>query len=408
MRILFLHNNFPAQYRHLASALARDPNNEVVFGTQAERNALHGVKKALYKPHREVKPETHPYLRGFETAVLNAQAVFRMCLGLKKAGFVPDIVYGHSGWGPTLFVRDAFPDCKLISYFEWFYKAHGSDVGFLRGGDISNDDLAQIRVKNAPILMDLELCHTGVVPTQWQCDQFPQMFHPKLNVIHDGVDTDFFKPVEGAKLVIPSLDLSEADEIVTYVARGMEPYRGFPQFMETAAILQKRRPNVHIVVVGSDRVAYGRKLPDGQTYKEKMLAELDFDLERIHFTGSLPYGEYLKVVQASSVHVYLTIPFVLSWSMIETLSVGGLIVGSDTPPVREVIEDGRNGLLVDFFSPEQIADRVEEALDHPDRMRDIRARARETVLERYDLRDRLVDLTGIVERTLAGEMAAAS
>ena len=206
--------------------------------------------------------------------------------------------------------------------------------------------------------------------------------------------------VENAKLTIPDLDLSHADEIVTYVARGMEPYRGFPQFMEAVGIIQKRRPNTHVVVVGNDRVAYGRQLPDGQTYKQKMLVELDMD--RLHFTGLLPYAQYLKVIQASSAHIYLTVPFVLSWSMIETMSTGALVIGSDTDPVREVIEDGKNGLLVDFFSPEQIADRVDEVLDHPDRMAALRKAARETVLERYALKDRLPELVRNIEDTING------
>lgn len=402
MRILFLHNNFPAQYRNLATLLARDPKNLVVFGTQAEAGELPGVRKVLYKPHREPRKETHVYTRRIESAVINAQAVYRMCTALKNKGFTPDVVYGHSGWGPTLFTLDAFPDAKLISYFEWFYKAFGSDADFLRKDALTEDDILQIRVKNIPVLMDLELCHRGVVPTRWQRDQFPDLFHPKLRVIHDGVDTDFFVPVEGAQLTLPDLDLSHADEIITYVARGMEPYRGFPQFMEAVGIIQKRRPNTHVVVVGNDRVAYGRQLPDGQTYKQKMLAEVELDMDRLHFTGLLPYAQYLKVIQASSAHIYLTVPFVLSWSMIETMSTGALVIGSDTDPVREVIEDGKNGLLVDFFSPEQIADRVDEVLDHPDRMAALRKAARETVLERYALKDRLPELVRNIEDTING------
>ena len=165
----------------------------------------------------------------------------------------------------------------------------------------------------------------------------------------------------------------------------MEPYRGFPQFMETVALLQERRPNCHVVIVGEDRVAYGKRLPDGKTYKQLMLEKIPLDLSRVHFTGLLPYDRYLQVLQASSVHVYLTRPFVLSWSMLEALSTGCLIVASNTAPVTEVIEDGINGLLVDFFSPQEICDRVEEVLDHPTQMSSIRAKARQTILEKYDL-----------------------
>ncbi|MGH8000496.1 MAG: glycosyltransferase, partial [Brasilonema sp.] len=177
--------------------------------------------------------------------------------------------------------------------------------------------------------------------------------------------------------------------LVTYVGRGMEPYRGFPQFIEAIAYVQERRPNCHVVIVGAERVCYGKSLPDGGSYKDLMLQKVPLDLSRVHFTGSLPYGQYLQVIQASSVHVYLTRPFVLSWSMIEAMSTGCLVVGSDTAPVTEVIQDGENGLLVDFFSPKQIADRIDEVLDHPTRMAEIRDQARKTVLERYSLADLL-------------------
>ena len=224
-------------------------------------------------------------------------------------------------------------------------------------------------------------------PTNWQRQQFPREYQSKITVNHDGIDTSYFKPKPGAKLVLPriNLDLSGVEEVVTYVARGMEPYRGFPQFMETVALLLQKRPNCHVVIVGENRVAYGKQLPDGQTYKDLMLEKLPLDMTRVHFTGLLPYGEYLQVLQASSVHIYLTRPFVLSWSMLEALSTGCLIVASNTAAVTEVIEDGVNGLLVDFFSPKEICSRVEEALNNPDKMSLIRETARETILEKYDL-----------------------
>ena len=249
------------------------------------------------------------------------------------------------------------------------------------------DDKLRIRVKNTPILIDLYSCEAGLCPTHWQQQQFPQEFHSKLTVLHDGIDTNYFSPKPIEKLILPSieLDLSGVKEIVTYVSRGMEPYRGFPQFMETVSLLQKKRKKCHVVVVGEDRVAYGRKIPNGKTYKQAMLERYDFDLSRLHFTGRLPYSQYLQVLQVSSAHIYLTRPFVLSWSMLEAMSAGCLVIASNTPPVTEIIRDGVNGILVDFFSPQQIVDRVEEALVNPDRMASIRANARETILEKYDL-----------------------
>lgn len=387
MRILFLHSNFPAQFRHLAVALAQNPQHQVVFGTARKEGSLPGVHKALYQPSRTAHPQTHHYVKTLENAVLQGQAVYRLSEQLKAQGFVPDVVYGHSGWGPTLFIKDIFPNAKLLCYFEWFYHAHGSDADFDPNEPLNADDEARIRLKNAPILIDLYSCDRGLAPTYWQRQQFPPEYHSKINVLHDGIDPEFFQPQPGAKLVLPrlNLDLSEATEIVTYVARGMEPYRGFPQFMESVALLQQRRPNCHLIVVGENRVAYGKTLPDNQTYKDLMLSKLPIDLSRIHFTGLLPYPEYLKVLQASSVHIYLTRPFVLSWSMLEALSTGCLVVASSTPPVTEIIQDGVNGLLVNFFSPQEISDRVEEVLNHPTQMAAIRVKARETILEHYNL-----------------------
>ncbi|MCU0534092.1 MAG: glycosyltransferase family 4 protein [Hydrococcus sp. Prado102] len=387
MKILFLHPNFPAQFRHLAAALAQDKQNQVVFGTSRKEGQIAGVFKAIYSPSREVRPETHHYVRTLESAVLQGQAVYRIAEQLKAQGFVPDLIYGHSGWGPTLFMKDAFPTSKLLCYFEWFYHARGTDADFDPSEPLTPDDIARIRIKNTPILTDLYSCDRGLSPTKWQRQQFPQEFQSKIHVLHDGIDTNFFQPKPGAKLVLPSvnLDLSGVEEIVTYVGRGMEPYRGFPQFMEMVALLQQRRPKCHVVVVGEDRVAYGRSLPDGKTYKQFMLEKLPFDLSRLHFTGPLPYAQYLQVLQASSVHVYLTRPFVLSWSMLEAMSTGCLLVASDTQPVTELIQDGVNGLLVNFFSPQEICDRVEEALDRPEKMLSLRAKARKTIVENYDL-----------------------
>jgi glycosyltransferase involved in cell wall biosynthesis len=387
MRILFLHPNFPAQFRHVAAALAKDKNNQVFFGTTRQEGKLPGVNRVVYSPKREARPETHHYVKPLENAVLQGQGVYRLAEQLKARGFVPDVVYGHSGWGPTLFIKDIFPQAKLLCYFEWFYHAHGSDADFDPNDPITADDEARIRIKNAPILQDLYSCDRGLSPTYWQRQQFPLEYHNKINVLHDGVDTNFFVPQPGAKLVLPriNLDLSHVEELVTYVARGMEPYRGFPQFIEAVASLQQQRPNCHVVIVGENRVAYGKQLPDGKTYKEVMLEKYDLDLSRVHFTGWLPYEEYVQVLQASSAHVYLTRPFVLSWSMLEVLSAGCLLIGSRTAPVAEVVQDGVNGLLADFFSPQEICDRIVEALSHPEKMAAIRAKARQTILERYDL-----------------------
>lgn len=387
MKILLIHPNFPAQFLHLAPVLARDPQNTVVFLTNRQEGRMEGVHKVLFNKSREVAPQTHNYVRPLEDAVLQGQAGYRSMLQLKQRGFAPDVIYAHSGWGPGFFMKDLFPQAKVLNYFEWFYHAHGSDADFDPAEPLTIDGECRIRLKNAPILVDLYSCDRGISPTYFQRSQFPPELQPKLTVLHDGVDTSFYQPKPDAKLVLPqkSLDLSAVEEIITYVGRGMEPYRGFPQFMEAVDIVLRRRPKCHVVIVGADRVAYGRGLPDNKSYKQAMLEKLDMDLTRVHFTGLLPYGQYRQVLQASSVHVYLTRPFVLSWSFMEAMASGCLLVASDTAPVREVITHGENGLLADFFDPVQIAARIEESLDNPDKMRSIRANARQTMVERYAL-----------------------
>ena len=380
MRLLFLHNNFPAQFGPVARYMAQR-GHDVAFGTKWTGTPPDWLRLVRFRPHRKVRKKQHPYLAFVEDAVLNGQAFARVAWKLKSDGYAPDLVVAHSGWGPGLYVPDVWPEAKYVGYFEWYYQTRGHDVGFLE--ETSRDDEHRIHTRNAAILLDLADCNWGIVPTRYQASTFPAALRSKLTVQHDGVDTDYFAPAPGRRLKLPELDLSHADEIVTYVARGMEPYRGFPQAMAAFAEIQKRRPNAHIVVVGEDRAAYGRKPPGNDTWRSKMLRELDFDPERLHLTGRLPRAQYREVLLASSAHVYLTVPFVLSWSMIEAMSAGCLLVASDTAPVREVVRDGENGLLVDFFDPGALAERVCAALADSDAHAELRENARRTAIEHY-------------------------
>lgn len=382
MRVLFLHEACPGQYRHLAAALAADPGNSVVFATASQDACAPGVVKRPYALARQPSPDVHHYLRWTERAVLTGQAVYRVMRELKAEGFVPDVVCAHAGWGPALYVKDAFPDTRLVGYFEWYYRGRGSDADYL--GECTEDDALRLRTRNANLLLELAQCDAALTPTAFQRAQFPAMAADRLAVLHDGVDTDYFAPA-------PEMPwIAEADQVVTYATRGMEPYRGFPQFMRAVALLQERHPRLHVVVVGEDKVFYGSPLPAGDSWRRRMLAELPgLDLSRLHFTGPLPYDDYRRVLRASDVHVYLTVPFVLSWSLLEAMATGCLVVGSDTEPVREVIEDGCNGLLVDFRTPSALAARIEHALRLGPAASRLRRAARATVLEHYALRDLL-------------------
>ena len=380
MRLMFQHNNFPAQFGSLARHMS-ERGHDVTFATRWQGTPPDWLRLVRYQPHREVGKTQHPYLAFVESAVLNGQALARVGWKMKEEGYSPDLIVAHSGWGPGLYVRDIWPDAKYLGYFEWYYRSKGADLGFLDAA--SRDDEHRIRTRNAAILLDLAACHWGLVPTRYQASQFPELLQRKLTVQHDGVDTDYLAPRPGRRLKLPDLDLSEVDEVVTYVARGMEPYRGFPQAMAAFAEVLKRRPRAHVVIVGEDRVAYGRRLPEGDSFRQKMLRELDFDLDRLHFTGRLPRNLYREVLLASSVHVYLTVPFVLSWSMIEAMSAGCLLVASDTDPVREVARDGENALLVDFFDTAALAERICDTLDRPGDFAHLREGARRTAVERY-------------------------
>ena len=391
MKVLFLHSSFPAQFLHLAHYFGKNGHQVVFLTLSKDGSELTGVKRIISSPDRKPAEKTHHYLKGLERAVLEGQAAYQAAFQLKNQGFVPDLIIGHSGWGSTLYMKDLFPHSPLISYYEWYYRAHGSDVEFGPNVKVGPDDECRIRTMNGPILIDLYSCDAGISPTYWQHSQFPAEYARKIKVIHDGVNTEYCKPHPQKKLVLPQLglDLSDAREIVTYVGRGMEPYRGFPQFMQAIALLQKRRPHCQVVVVGGEGVFYSVPLPNGQTWKEKMLAELPLDRSRIHFTGYLNRQDYLTVLQASTVHVYLTRPFVLSWSMLEAMACGCVLIGSATPPVQEVILDGVNGLLADFFSPQELAGRIEQTLGDETLRQALSHRARETVLDRYDLRQML-------------------
>jgi glycosyltransferase involved in cell wall biosynthesis len=387
MRILLVHPNYPSQLRALAQHLAASSSHQVLFLTENPRNEIPGVRKVLYKPKRSPSPHAHRYLSQFENAVLHGQAACEACIALKREGFIPDIILGHSGWGTTLFLKDVFPRSPLILVCEWYYNAHGSDADFDPSEPLTIDDEARIRVKNAPILIDIAACDGGLVPTKYQYSQFPDHLTSRLKVSHEGIDTRFFSPDANETLVLPdqALDLSHCKEIVTYATRGMEPYRGFPQFMEAAFLLQQQRPNVHIVVGGEDRVAYGRSAGKDTTYKTLMLEKYPYDLDRLHFVGSLPLASYRKLLRCSSVHVYLTRPFVLSWSLLEAMSCGAVVVASDTPPAREVINDGINGFLVDFFRPDLLAERLSMVLDEQSSLVRLRENARLTIASQYEL-----------------------
>lgn len=386
MRILFVHQNMPAQYAHLAAHYAAIPGNEVVFMTRRKGMEMPGVRTVRYELARESRTDAHHYVKFLDEQLLYGQAAARMAVTLKNGGFHPDVICAHSGWGEALFLKDAFPDVPMLVYAEYYYRGRGADVGFDVAREPEIDLICRSRARNAHMLMSLEACDWAVTPTVWQWSQQPVAYQPRISVIHDGIRTNICTPDPTARLTLPNgAELSRDDEVVTYISRNLEPYRGFDRFMRALPVLLRRRPNAHVVLVGGDEASYGGLPADARNWREKLLAEVRIDPHRVHFLGRVPYDYYMKVLRVSRVHTYLTYPFVLSWSMLESMSMGCCLVASATQPVLEVLRDGETGALVDYFDGEAMVERICTLLDDPDTRARYGAAARDYVLQNFDL-----------------------
>lgn len=392
MKFLFVHQNFPGQFKHLAPALAADPGNEVRAFAMNEGPGLPGVAVTRYVVKRVPGKSVHPWLRETETKVLRGEAAYYAARALQREGFNPDVIVAHPGWGESLFLKEVWPQARLGIYCEFYYHAQGADVGF--DPEFPPKDLAdacRLRCKNINSQMHFDLADAGLAPTHWQASTFPEPFRSRITVAHDGIDTQKVAPNPSVKLTLSGkqgdIVLTCADEVITFVNRNLEPYRGYHSFMRALPALLAERPRARVLIVGGDSVSYGAPAPDGQTWKQIFLDEVRerIDLARVHFLGRVPYAQYLALLQLSTVHVYLTYPFVLSWSLLEAMSAGCVIVASDTAPVREAITHDQTGRLVDFFAPDQLAAEVIALCQDAEARRALGAAARRFAQENYDL-----------------------
>ena len=408
MRYLFVHQNFPAQYLHLIRRLVKRGKDEIVFISLPNKNEIPGVRRAVYQVPREASANTYPDAQEFESAVLRAAAVARTATSLKQLGFIPDIIIGHQGWGELLNIRDVFPDTPLLGYQEFYYHADGVDVGFDPEFRMDPSSYPRVRAKNAVNLLSLDNPGHGQTPTQWQLSTYPDWAREKITLLAEGVDTALLKPDPAARrapFALGDFTVEPRHKLLTYVARDLEPYRGFHVVMRALAMMQRERPDLRAILVGGDGVSYGAKLV-GTTWKEYMLRELGdrIDLSRVHFPGRIDYGDYLKMLHRSDAHVYITYPFVASWSLREALAAGCVVLGGDTDPVKEFVTDGENGLLVSSLDPAAVARSVLDVLEKPAQARKLRANARRYAEKTLKLDAYLDNFERLIARIVAREV----
>lgn len=391
MKILFVHNNFPAQFKHLAPALVATGKYEVA-SFSLEQKAIPGITSYAYKPAQSSTQGIHPWVADFETKVIRGHACLNLAESLRKSGYTPDCIIAHPGWGEALFLKQVWPKAKLGMYCELYYNYAGYDYGFERNYEnITEEEISRFRLKNLNNDLVMAEADAAISPTLWQASSYPKWFQDKITVVHDGIDTELLVPDASTTIRVRDITLSKADEVVTFVNRNLEPTRGYDQFMKALPMLLRERPNAKVLIVGGEGLSYGAPPPAGHTWKSFYISEIfplltEQQKSRIFFLGNLPYEKYLSVLRVSSAHVYLTYPFVLGWSMLEAMSLECCLIASDTGPVREVIEDGENGWLVSFNDPVELTKKIVFCLENRQLASQIGKSARRSICESYDLK----------------------
>ncbi len=391
MKFLFVHQNYPGQFLHIVRRLIAQGVHDVVFISEPNDNVIPGVRRVTYKPLTRPGAPVHENARDFALAMTRAEVVAAQAKELKRLGFTPDIIIGHHGWGELLNLPDVWPGAPLLGYHEFYYSLSGGDIDFDPEFTVGAHMLGNVRAKNAINLIALTNPGTGQTPTQFQRNTYPAWARPNIHMLREGVNLDLCRPMEGDRATsIGGVPIAADDRLVTYVARDLEPYRGFHQVMRSLPALLRAQPKARVILVGGDGVSYGAKLSEG-TWRSHLSAELGsrLDTSRVHFPGKLDYEVYLALLQRSDAHIYYTYPFVASWSLREALACGCALVASDTDPVREFVSHGKTGILTPFFDPGALADRVGEVLEGGPRITRMRAAARAWAVANLSLEDYL-------------------
>ena len=379
MNILFIHGNFPGQFKEIAPSLARNNHGKIYFlslSDNPQNIKLPGVHLRQFKLHRDISDKIHDYVQSAELAVLKGQAVLRALNKLhKQEGYIPDVVVCHGGMGFGLFVKALYPKVRLVSYVEWFFKIEHSVHLF---ANPSLNDHCRLQSRNSPLLQECVEADNIICPTEWQRSQFPDFINDRIEVIFDGIDLDFFCPGAPADPFILNADsetplrFTSDHLLLTYGTRGMESLRGFPEFMRAAAVAQQRFPNLHVIVFGKDRSVYSYPSPHPSgSWKQYMLEELEgnLDLNRLHFTGLINYGELVQLFRRSDLHCYFTRPYVVSWGVFQAVACGARLLVNDFPGLDEVFDGEPLLTPVDLNNQENINTSVIHRLKSKDASR---------------------------------------
>ncbi|GMM91794.1 glycosyltransferase [Qipengyuania sp. MTN3-11] len=391
VNVLLVHQNFPGQFKHLAPALVAR-GDRVVALAMNQSEPMDGVEIHRSTPRIGTGSQLS-WAQEFETKLIRGEATFRTALELRAAGFEPDVILAHPGWGDSLFLKDVWPQARLAIYCEYFYAMAGGDADFDPEFPLGDDQEARnirLKLKGLPQKLHFSMANRGLAPTEFQKSTYPAGFRDRITVVHDGIDTRTIRPITTGRITTGNgLSVTRDDEVITFVARNLEPYRGYHIFMRALPALLRARPNARVFIIGNNGTGYGARPPEGSNWRDIFLREVkdQLDMSRVHFAGSLAYPVFLELLSISRLHIYLTYPFVLSWSLLEAMALGTPILASDTAPLREVIQHGENGMLFPFFDPVALADQGAAMLADDALRRRLSENARSTAVERYDLKD---------------------